>query len=97
MADDGIDVDLDDLTLVMQRLARFSTEFDELGDRVERVKDAVGKPAGDSRLSSRVDDFAAGWDGNREVVQESLTNVRNHLGDFVKDLQEQDRALAGDQ
>jgi hypothetical protein len=94
MAGDGIDVDLDDLRRVTERLGRFITEFDELGDATDDVQDAVGRPTGDGRLRDRVGDFESGWNGNREVVQESLDNVHSHLVDFIDNIEELDRNLA---
>lgn len=96
MAGDGIDVDLDDLRLMTERLGRFITEFDELGRATDDVQDAVARPTGDGRLRDRVGDFESGWDGNREVVQESLDNVHTHLSDFVSNIEELDRNLAKD-
>lgn len=97
MAGDGMDVDLDDLRRVTERLGRFITEFDELGGATEDVQDAVGRPTGDGRLRGRVGDFESGWNGNREVVQESLDNVHSHLADFVDNIDELDRNLATDE
>lgn len=96
MAGDGIDVDLDDLRLMTERLGRFITEFDELRRATDDVQDAVARPTGDGRLRDRVGDFESGWDGNREVVQESLDNVHTHLSDFVSNIEELDRNLAKD-
>lgn len=97
MAGDGIDVDLDDLRLMTERLGRFVTEFEELGGHTDDLRDAVRRPAGDGRLRDRVGDFESGWDGNREVVQESLTNVHTHLSDFVDNITELDINLSKDE
>jgi len=97
MAGDGIDVDLDDLKLMTERLGRFVTEFEELGGATDDVEEAVGRPTGDGRLRDRVGDFESGWNGNREVVQESLDNVHTHLSDFIANIEELDRNLATDE
>ncbi|MFJ6651270.1 hypothetical protein ACIQLJ_00570 [Microbacterium sp. NPDC091313] len=96
MSDEGIDVDLEDLGTVRDNLANFLTEFDELGDNTDKVEEAVGRPAGDGRLRSKVGDFESGWNGNRETIQDSLQNVHDHVKDFIEGLQEQDQALASD-
>lgn len=96
MSDEGIDVDLEDLGTVRDNLANFLTEFDELGDNTDKVEEAVGRPAGDGRLRSKVGDFESGWNGNRETIQDSLQNVHDHVKDFIEGLQKQDQALASD-
>ncbi|MBU4464914.1 MAG: hypothetical protein KKH75_03600, partial [Actinobacteria bacterium] len=77
------------------RLGRFKTEFEDLGEKTNGVEDAVGSPAGDSRLRDRVGEFESGWNGNREVVQDSLENVYTHLKDFVDQIEALDVELAG--
>ncbi|TQJ30143.1 hypothetical protein [Microbacterium sp. SLBN-146] len=93
MADD-IDVDLDDLRLMTARLHRFITEFEEIAAHTDDVEEAVGRPTGDGRLRSRVAEFESGWNGNREVIQESLTNVHDHLRDFIDTIEELDVNLS---
>lgn len=93
MAGDRIDVDLDDLRRVTRNLARFETEFEAVADRTGRVAAAVRHPTGDGRLRERVTAFESGWDGNRQVVCESLANVRAHLEAFVESIGDLDRSL----
>ena len=96
MAGDGMDVDLDDLRLMVERLNSFKTEFADLGRNTGAVADAVARPAGRSELRGRVEDFESGWDGNREVIAEDLDAVYQHLKGFVETIGELDVEMAGD-
>ncbi|QKJ20691.1 hypothetical protein [Microbacterium hominis] len=96
MAGDRIDVDLDDLREMNERLGLFVTEFEGIGDATDRVQDAVGRPTGDGRLRDRVGDFESGWDGNREVILESLHNVHEHITGIIDGLNEIDVEMAKD-
>lgn len=96
MADDGMDVDLGDLELMVGRLDSFKTEFADLGKNTDTVADAVGRPSGRSELRSKVEEFQSGWDGNREQLSEDLDTVYQHLKDFVDTIGELDVELASD-
>jgi hypothetical protein len=96
MAADGIDVDLDDLQAVTDGLGRFIADFEALGASTDAVQTAVGHPVGDGRLFDRVGDFESGWNGNREVILDSLDNVHAHLSDFIAQIRALDVELAKD-
>lgn len=96
MAEPDVDLNLDDLRTMSSNLGTFVTEFENIGDLTEDVQDAVGRPAGDTRLRSKVHDFEGSWDGNREVILESLKNVHDHIKAIVDGFAETDTKMAGD-
>ncbi len=91
-----IDVDLDDLRVMNDSLGLFVAEFEQLAESTERVRDAVGRPAGEGRLRDRVGSFESGWDGNREVLTDALRNIHDHITAVIDGLDEADRTLAKD-
>lgn len=96
MTGPGVDLDYDDLTLVISNLEKFIDEFERAGGYTDRLRDAVGRPHHDGTLSGRVDDFQSGWDGNREVIVENLTNIHDHLRDIVDGFSSTDVELSKD-
>ncbi|KRC60823.1 hypothetical protein ASE14_07580 [Agromyces sp. Root81] len=94
MAGPDIDLDFDDLTSMTKDLSTFVTEFENIGDTTDDVKDAVGRPHGRTQLERKVGDFEGGWDGNREVILDGLTNIRDHLQAIVDQFTETDKQLA---
>lgn len=96
MAEPDVDLNLDDLRVMSSHLGSFVTEFENIEDSTDDVQDAVGRPTGDHRLRQRVGDFESGWDGNREVILESLTNVHEHIKAIVDGFAETDVKMAGD-
>jgi hypothetical protein len=94
MAGLDIDLDFDDLTTMTNNLAVFISEFEDIGNTTDDVQDAVGRPHGRGELRSRVGDFESGWDGNREVIQDGLTNIHDHLKAIIDGFTEGDRQLA---
>ena len=89
-----VDLDFDDLTAMTADLGAFVTEFEDIEDSTADVQDAVGRPQGRTTLRDRVGDFESGWDGNREVILEGLTNVHDHLKAIVDGFSETDVKLA---
>ncbi|WP_169580732.1 MULTISPECIES: hypothetical protein [Microbacterium] len=96
MAEPDVDLNLDDLRVMSAHLGAFVTEFENIDSTTDDVQDAVGRPANDGRLRQRVGDFESGWDGNREVILESLTNVHDHIKAIVDGFAEADLTMAGD-
>ncbi|WP_127474080.1 flagellar protein FlgN [Microbacterium sulfonylureivorans] len=96
MAEPDVDLNLDDLRVMSTNLGTFVTEFENIDDTTDDVEGAVGRPAGDSRLRSKVNDFEEGWNGNREVILESLKNVHEHIKAIVDGFSETDTKMAGD-
>ncbi|MDY0910323.1 hypothetical protein [Microbacterium sp. CFBP9034] len=94
MSAPGVDLDLADLLVMNESLGRFVTEFENIGDTTSGVQDAVGRPAGDGRLRDKVGDFESGWDGNREVVLESLQNVHDHITGVIEGFSQADIDMA---
>ncbi|MFF2369847.1 hypothetical protein [Agromyces sp. NPDC058110] len=94
MAGPDVDLDFDDLKTMTSDLGRFVTEFENIADATDDVQDAVGLPQGRGTLRSRVGDFESGWNGNREVILEGLTNIHDHLKAIVEGFTETDRTLA---
>lgn len=94
MAGPDVDLDFDDLTKMTADLGTFVTEFEHIEDSTDDVQDAVGRPHGRTSLRSRVGDFESGWDGNREVILEGLTNIHDHLKAIVDGFRETDVKLA---
>lgn len=93
--DEMVDLNLDDLLVMNNSLGVFIDEFKNLGDSTDDVQDAAGRPGGDSRLRDRVGDFESGWDGNREVMVESLTKVHEHITAIIDGFSEADLRMAG--
>jgi len=89
-----VDLDLDDLLTMTTRVTAFVTEFEELGGTTDEVENAVGRPGGRRELQGKVGDFESGWDGNREVILESLTNIRDHLTSLVEEFAALDVEMA---
>lgn len=94
MAFRDIDLDFDDLTTMTGNLATFISEFEEIGNTTDGVQDAVGRPHGRGELRSRVGDFESGWDGNREVIQDGLTNIHDHLKAIIDGFTDGDAQMA---
>ncbi|UOQ91052.1 hypothetical protein MUN74_09235 [Agromyces endophyticus] len=94
MAGPDIDLDFDDLTAMVGDLGVFVKEFEELGDKTDDVQEAVGRPHGDQRLYNKVGSFESGWDGNREVILDGLTNIHDHLKSIVDGFKQRDEELA---
>ena len=95
MAGPDIDLNLSDLLIVNQNLGTCVSEFENLGDTTDDVQDAVGRPAGDSRLRDKVGDFESGWDGNRETILDSLKTIHDHLTAIIDGFSEADLKMAG--
>jgi hypothetical protein len=89
-----VDLDFDDLTKMTSDLGTFVKEFEDIEDSTDDVQDAVGRPHGRDTLRSKVGDFESGWNGNREVILEGLTNVHDHLKAIVDGFSETDVKLA---
>jgi hypothetical protein len=94
MAEPDVDLNFDDLKTMTENLGVFVKEFEDIGDSTDDVQDAVGRPHGKSELRDRVGDFESGWDGNREVIQDGLTNIHDHLKAIVDGFTETDQKLA---
>ncbi|WP_404431223.1 hypothetical protein LG299_13830 [Microbacterium lacus] len=94
MGGDGVDLDLEDLREVNADLGSFVTEFEGIGEASDNVQNDVGTPTGDTRLRGRVGDFESGWDGNREVILESLHNIHDHITSVIDDFIATDQSLA---
>jgi len=94
MAGPDVDLDFDDLSKMTSDLGTFVKEFENIQDSTDDVQDAVGRPQGRGTLRGKVGDFESGWDGNREVILEGLTNIHDHLKAIVEGFTETDVKLA---
>ncbi|WP_419818433.1 hypothetical protein [Glaciibacter flavus] len=94
MAELDIDLNFDDLKTMTANLAGFVSEFEQISNATDDVQDAVGRPHGRGELRDKVGDFESGWDGNREVIQDGLTNIHDHLKSIVDGFSDADRKLA---
>jgi len=94
MAGDGVDLDLDDLRTTNTNLGTFITEFESIGDTSADVQQAVGRPMDRSELRSKVGSFESGWDGNREVILESLHNIHDHITSVIDEFTAKDQEMA---
>ncbi len=94
VAEPDVDLDFDDLQKVAEDLGAFVKEFEDIGDTTDEVQDAVGRPHGRGELRSRVGDFESGWDGNREVILDSLKNIHDHVKAIIDGFTETDQKLA---
>ncbi len=88
-----VDLNLDALRETLASLAVVLDDFASVSDAVDEVRDAVGKPHGRGELHSRVGDFESGWNGNREVIQENLQGVYDHLNGIIEGFSTTDAAL----
>lgn len=88
-----VDLDLDALELTLTRLQAVLEDFSSVSSTVNDVEDAIGRPHGRGDLRSRVGDFESGWNGNREVIQENLQAVFDHLQAIVDGFAEADAAM----
>ena len=94
MAGPDVDLDFDDLTRMTSDLGTFVTEFEQIEDATDDVRESVGRPHGRTSLSARVGDIESGWNGNREVILDGLKNIHDHLKGIVDGFSETDVKLA---
>jgi hypothetical protein len=80
---DKIWLNMQDLELVNESLILSITEFTDVADANDDVEAAIGNPAGRGDLRSRVYDFEAGWNNNREKLTENLQKVQEHLQGII--------------
>lgn len=89
-----VDLNLDELQTTVAGLRLVVDDFSSVASTVDDVKEAIGRPHGRGELRSRVHDFESGWNGNREVIQENLQGVLDHLQGIIDGFRETDAALA---
>jgi len=89
-----VDLDLDDLQETVTALRVVVDDFTTIASTVDGVRSAIGTPHGRGALRDRVGDFESGWNGNREVIQENLQGVLDHLQGLIDGFRETDAALA---
>ncbi|UOQ90180.1 hypothetical protein MUN74_04485 [Agromyces endophyticus] len=89
MAD--VDLDLTALQTAQMRVGAALTTFAS----ADRVGDDLADLTGESRLASRVHDFAGNWDHNRGKLEEQLETVRDWLDAIVETFTELDEDMEG--
>ncbi len=85
-----IELDFDTLALSRSRVDRAITTFQSAG----RVGDDIAALTGESRLESKVRDFAGNWDANRAALEEQLTFIRDSIDAVVDMMTDLDVDLA---
>lgn len=88
-----VDLDLDALERTLERIQLVLDDFSSVSSTADGVRDAIGRPHGRGDLRSRVGDFESGWNGNREVIQENLQGVFDHLRGVIDGFSETDAAM----
>lgn len=91
---DQIWLNMEDLDLVNEGLIAAITEFTDVAENNDDVEEAIGRPAWDGKLRSKVSDFESDWNDNREKLTEKLTKVQEHLQGILDGFRELDTELA---
>lgn len=75
----GMLLPLDDLQETADKISAIIAEFESASARQGDVQDAVGRPAGDSRLRDRCHDFEGSWNDSRDKLLDKLRKVNERV------------------
>lgn len=92
---DGMLLPLDELQEMATRISGIIAEFESASDRQGDVQDAVGRPAGDSRLRDRCHDFEGSWNDSRGKLLDKLRAVNERVQGTIDETRAADVDIAG--
>lgn len=85
---------LDDLRTTGTQLDAIISELESASARQNDVEEAVGRPAGDSRLKDRCHDFEGSWNNSRDKLLDKLRQVSERIAGTVSETETADLELA---
>lgn len=91
---DGMLLPLDELQEMATRISGIISEFESASARQGDVQDAVGRPAGDSRLRDRCHDFEGSWNDSRDKLLDKLRAVHERVQGTIDETRAADVDIA---
>jgi hypothetical protein len=85
---------MSDLQEMARQITAIISEFESASARQGDVQDAVGRPAGDSRLRDRCHDFEGSWNDSRDKLLSKLQKVSERVQGTIDETNTADLDLA---
>lgn len=91
---DGMLLPMGELQAMAEQISGIISEFESASARQGDVQDAVGRPAGDSRLRDRCHEFEGSWNDSRDKLLNKLRSVSERVQGTIDETNAADLDLA---